>query len=93
MTCELAGYLKNVTSMLELCNYNKAGQTADTYMFETEQQRLVYFFQETKVTLDCPDKLVKDTFIGLHNLPLACNIITEDVSWPAKHDDSRLIRL
>ena len=84
MTCELAGFLKNVTSMLELCNYKKAGQSVDVYMYETEQQRLVYFFKQTRVTFDCPDKLIKDTFIGLHKLPLACNIITEDVSWPAK---------
>ena len=82
--CELASYLENVTAMLNLCNYHKAGQNADTYMFETKQQRLVCFFRRTRVTFDCPDKLIKDSFIGLHKLPLACGIITEDVSWLAK---------
>ena len=53
-------------------------------MFETEQQRLVYFFKHTRVTFDCPDKLIKDSLMGLHKLLVACDIITEDVSWPAK---------
>ena len=40
--------------------------------------------KKTRVSLDCPDKQVRDTLEGLHRLPLACDIITDTVFWPAK---------
>ena len=84
ITCEYAGFLKMSQDMLSICNYRKAGQVADTLVIETNTKRLVYFSKLTRVTFDCPDKIVKDSFLGLHKLPLACDIITDDVRWPAK---------
>lgn len=83
-TCEWEGYKNNGTAMLKLCNYKKVGHLNDTFVIETDQHRLVYFSEQTKVSLDCPDKQVRDTLIGLHKLPLACNIETDSVFWPAK---------
>lgn len=53
-TCEWEGFQKNATAMLKLCNYKKAGQLPDTFVTETEQHRLIYFTEQTSVTLDCP---------------------------------------
>ena len=83
-TCEWEGFKKNGTAMLEICNYNKIGQINDTFVIETDQHRLVYFSELTKVSLDCPDKQVRDNLIGFHRLPLACEIQTDYVLWPAK---------
>ena len=67
-----------------MCNYNKIGKINDTFVVETDQNRLVYFSELTKVSLGCPDKQLRDTLFGLHKLPLACDIETEYVFWPAK---------
>lgn len=83
-TCEWEGYRKNSTAMLSLCNYNKIGQLNDTFVIETDQHRLVYFSEQTKVSLECPEKQVKDSLVGLHKIPLACDVETEYVYWPAK---------
>ena len=84
LTCEYAGFLQNTSAVLKLCNYKKAGQVADTFVVETDSRRLVYFSKLTRVTFDCPDKVMKDTLIGLHKLPLECHIFTDQVHWPAK---------
>ena len=83
-TCEWEGFKGNITSMMEICNYHKVGQTNDTFVVETDQHRLVYFSERTRVSLDCPKKQVRDTLVGLHKLPLACDIKTDQVFWPAK---------
>jgi hypothetical protein len=83
-TCEWEGFKQNSTAMLEICNYKKIGQLKDTFVVETDKHRLVYFSEQTKVSLDCPEKNVVDTLIGLHRLPLACDITTDSVFWPAK---------
>ena len=70
--------------MLTMCNYKKAGQVADTFVIETYIERIVYFSKLTRETFDCSDKIMKDSFVGLHKLPLACDIITDDVRWPTK---------
>ena len=44
----------------------------------------MYFLKLTRVTFDCPDKIMKDSFVGLHKLPLGCDIIIDYVRWPAK---------
>ena len=83
-TCEWEGFKQNSTAMLKLCNYHKTGQGSKTFMIEADQHRLIYFSEETKVTLECPDHRMKDTFKGLHKLPLACDLLTDEVLWPAK---------
>ena len=83
-TCEWEGFKQNATAMIKLCNYRKTGQGSKTFMIEADQHRLIYFSEETKVTLDCPDHRMKDTFKGLHKLPLACDLMTDEVLWPAK---------
>ena len=83
-TCEWEGFKQNTTQMIEICNYKKVGKVNDTFVVETDQHRLVYFSELTKVTLGCPTKQVRDNLIGLHKLPLACDIETEYVFWPAK---------
>jgi len=83
-TCEWEGYLGNASAMLQLCNYKKVGQISDIFVTETENYRLVHFSKRTKVTLDCPEKQVRDSLEGLHRLPLACDIQTDTVFWPAK---------
>ena len=40
--------------MMEICNYQKVGQTNDTFVVETDQHRLVYFSEHTRVSLDYP---------------------------------------
>ena len=84
ITCDFAGFLQNATAMLTLCNFKKSGQVADTFVVETEEQRLVYFPKLTRVSFNCPDNVIKDTLIGLHKLPLACDVQTDTVIWPAK---------
>lgn len=83
-TCEWEGFKKNITAMLALCTYNEVGHFNDTMVIETDQHRLIYFSKPTKVSLDCPDKQVRDNLIGFHKLPLACDIKTDFVFWPAK---------
>ena len=84
LTCDFAGFLQNATAMLTLCNYRKSGQVADTFVVETSEQRLVYFPKLTCVSFNCSDNVVKDTLMGLHKLPLACDIQTDTIFWPAK---------
>jgi len=84
MSCELAAVLKNTSLMLQRCPYKKVGQVNDTFVTETKHNRIIYFSEHTKVTLDCPEKKVRDTLIGLHKVPLSCDIQTEYVFWPAK---------
>ena len=84
MTCEYASFQKNVSAMLNLCNYEKAGSVTDTFVTETEKYRLVFFNTPTRVSLNCPESVVKDKLQGLHKLPLACDVTTEEVHWPAK---------
>jgi len=81
-TCELAAVESNKTNMLKLCNFEKS--TQNTLVVETERNRLAYFSDETKVILDCPDNRIRDTLVGLHKLPIQCDIETDDVTWPAK---------
>ena len=38
----------------------------------------------TQVELDCPDGRVRDRLIGLHQIPLQCDVSTDKVYWPAK---------
>ena len=83
-TCEWEGFKQNTTRMMTICNYKKVGKINDTFVVETDQHRLVYFSELTKVTLGCPTKQVRDNLIGLHKLPLACDIETKYVFWPAK---------
>ena len=83
-TCEWEGFKQNTTRMMAICNYNKVGKVNDTFVVETDQHRLVYFSELTKVTLGCPTKQVRENLIGLHKLPLACDIETKYVFWPAK---------
>jgi len=83
-SCEYEAYKGNGNTMLEVCNYRKVGVTNDTFVVETDQHRLVHFSEKTRVSLDCPDKQVRDTLEGLHKVPLACDITTETVFWPAK---------
>ena len=84
LTCEWAGFHKNTTAMLSLCNYIKVGHMKDTFVVETDKHRLVYFPQQTKVALGCPDRHVHDTLEGLHRVPIACDVQTDHVFWPAK---------
>jgi len=83
-SCEIEGYKGNTTAMLELCDYTKVGQVSDVFVTETNKERIVHFSKLTKVLLDCPEKQVRDSMIGLHKLPLACDIQTDTVFWPAK---------
>ena len=69
---------------MEICNHQKVGQTNDTFIVETDQHRLVYFSEHTRVSLDCPKKQVRDTLFGLQKLPLACDIKTDQFFWPTK---------
>ena len=62
----------------------KTGQLNDTFVVEIDQHRLVYFSEQTRVSLEFPEKQVRDTLFGLHKLPLACDIKTDHVFWPAK---------
>ena len=84
-SCEWAGYTKNFTAMLSLCNYKRISQATDMTLTETENHRLVYFANSTMVTLLCPTKNINKELIGLHKLPLVCDIKTEQVYWPAKN--------
>jgi hypothetical protein len=83
-TCESEGYRGNANAMLQLCNFHKVGQVNDTFVIETDTHRIVYFSEMTKVTLDCPDDRIRDNLIGLHKLPLGCDVETDLVMWPAK---------
>lgn len=83
-TCEWEAFKKNTTAMLKICNYRKGSQGPDIFMVETDQHRLIYFPEATRVTLECPDHRMKDTLKGLHKLPLACDLLTDEVLWPAK---------
>ena len=83
-TCEWEAFQKNVTNMIKLCNYLKVGQENGTFVVETDQHRLIYFTKLTKVSLNCPEKDVRETVIGLHKVSLACDIKTDLVFWPAK---------
>jgi hypothetical protein len=53
-------------------------------MQETKYYRLIYLTERTHVELDCPDGKVRDNLIGLHKLPLQCDVSTDQVYWPAK---------
>ena len=83
-SCEFEAYNGNGNAMLKICNHEKIGVANDTFVVETDQHRLVHFSEKTRVSLDCPDKQVRDTLEGLHKVPLACDITTETVFWPAK---------
>ena len=49
------------------------------FVVETDSRRLVYFSKLTRVTFDCPGKVMKDALIGLNKLPLECHIFREQV--------------
>ena len=83
-TCEWQALQRNNKETLRLCNYKKIGQINDTLVIETDQNRIIYFSKPTKVKLGCPEKDILDTLDGLHEVPLTCDIITDDVFWPSK---------
>ena len=84
LSCEWAAFQQLRDEVLKLCNFHKAGNMNDTFIIETDQHRLAYFTSQTAVEIDCPEKKIRDVLIGLHKLPLACDIKTEFVFWPAK---------
>lgn len=83
-TCEFEAYKANTSAVLRLCNYKKATSDSGTFVTETEEHRLVYFSESTKVLIDCPRHQTRDALIGLHKLSLACDVRTDDVYYPAK---------
>lgn len=83
-TCEWVIYQKSIDEILKYCNFKKFGKVNDTFLKDTEKDRLVYFSQQTQVQLDCPDRNVRDNLFGLHKFPLACDVRTEDTYWPAR---------
>ena len=83
-TCEWSVFKRNINSMLKLCNFKKVGQLNDTFIVETDKHRLAYFQTKTRVQLECPEKNIRDNMVGLHKLPLTCDIRTTDTFWPAK---------
>ena len=84
-TCEWEGFRQNKLIMLERCTYRKVGNFNDTFVVETENHRLVYFSSLTRVILECPEGQVRDYMIGLHKLPITCDIITSEMFFPASH--------
>jgi hypothetical protein len=83
-TCEWESFKQNISAMLYLCNYKKVGMLNGTVMTETRYHRLIYLTEITQVELDCPDGRVRDRLIGLHQIPLQCDVSTDKVYWPAK---------
>ena len=83
-TCEWAAFESKTEEMLALCNFHKIGLVGDVFSIEANNFRIVYFTNRTQVELDCPETKVKDSLIGLHKLPLSCNIKTDQVFFPAK---------
>ena len=84
MTCEWAAFKKSITDMIKLCDFGKAGEVNDTFVIETDKNRLVYFTTETEVELNCPGKQINSKLSGLHEVSLACDIKTKQVHWPSK---------
>ena len=79
------GLRKTQLLCLRLCNFKKIGHINDTFVIDTDQNRLVFFPNPTQVSLSCPPKNnVNDILTGLHRVPAACDIRTNDVHWPAK---------
>ena len=85
ITCEWATFRKNLTEMSETCNYHKVGNINDTIVTQTDKHRFIYFSDETSVDLDCPNKQVRDSLIGLHRFSLSCDIKTDTIYWPASN--------
>ena len=83
-SCEWHVFKKNLTGILKLCDFYTIGQTNDTVVVETDKNRLAYFPEETPVHMACPNETILETLIGLHQIPLACDIKTKEVYWPAK---------
>ena len=71
--------------MSETCNYHKVGNINDTIVTQTDKHRFIYFSDETSVDLDCPNKQVRDSLIGLHRFSLSCDIKTDTIYWPASN--------
>ena len=70
--------------IIKLCDFKKAGRLNDTFIIETDKNRIIYFTAETDVMLDCPGKQINTRLNGLHNVSLACDITTSQAHWPAK---------
>ena len=84
MSCEWAVFKNIPEEIVKLCDFKLAGAINDTYVIETEKNRIIYFNQETEVNLDCPEQKINTKLIGLHNISLACDITTNSVHWPSK---------
>ena len=84
LSCEWASFNKNLTQMLNLCNYKRVGKQNGTIMTELRDTRLIYLSEKTTVEMDCPDKKVRDNLIGMNKLPLHCDVSTNQVFWPAR---------
>ena len=83
-SCEWEGFRGNVTAILYLCNFKKAGMSNGIFLSENNERRLIYFTNATLVELDCPTGKIRDRLIGLHTIPLQCELMTNEVRWPAK---------
>jgi len=83
-TCEWVSFTKNLSAMINLCNYKKVGGTTEIHMSETPYYRLIHLPNLTQVELDCPEGKIRDSLEGLHKIPLECDIRTENVFWPAR---------
>jgi len=83
-TCEMAGYVQNISLILASCQYKKLSSPNGFYFYETKQVRLAYFAKPTRVSLVCPDHKIKDNLVGMHRVPPNCELGTETITWPAR---------
>ena len=83
-TCEWMTYQKNIDQMTKLCNFNIVGQINDSFVVETDKDRLVFFSKPTLVDLDCPNRKIREELVGLHKFPLTCDVNTNEVYYPSK---------
>lgn len=83
-SCAYAGYSGNVDDVLELCNFKRLGNPKGIYVTNTPQNRLLYVSEPTPIKLNCPETRIKDTIEGLTFIPNECDLISNEVRWPAK---------
>ena len=84
ITCEWAVFTGNVAETIKRCNFEKAGELNDTFVVETDKNRIIYFTTETEVDLDCPGKRIVTKLVGLHNVSTSCEITTAVAHYPSK---------
>ena len=83
-SCAYAGYIGKVDDVLKLCNFKRLGNPTGIYVTSSQQSRMVYVSRSLQIRLECPNTLVKDTIKGLTFIPNECDLISNEVRWPAK---------